>query len=296
MTMKSLLERHGDNLALIIGNGINRYGEDKKATNSWDKLLLNLSNTHLPPDKKFSKIPRGLSLPEFFDILHLYASSEKELQKDFSNFVSEWRFGEHHQYIVEWAKKQKAPILTTNFDSLLADAGDCKLKRTNKKGFTDYYPWDSYYGNELITNPIDSFGIWHINGMQYYVRSIRLGLTHYMGCVQKARIWLHRGRGRKLFDDNLKIWQGNKTWLQIIFGKPLLIFGIGLEESEVFLRWLLIERARFFRKFPYHHQPAWYVEDSKDENQGKKLFLESVGIETIQAYNYEEIYNRSVWD
>ena len=80
-----------------------------------------------------------------------------------------------------------------------------------------------------------------------------------MGSVGRARAWLHRGGDRRLFSgkspDN---WLGKNTWVHIIFNSPLLIFGLALEENEVFLRWLLIERARYFKKFPDRRKKAWY--------------------------------------
>lgn len=48
----------------------------------------------------------------------------------------------------------------------------------------------------------------------------------------------------------MREWDGAASWLHIVFNSPLLIFGLGLEENEVFFRWLLIERARYFKKFP----------------------------------------------
>jgi hypothetical protein len=170
------------------------------------------------------------------------------------------------------------------------------LHRSKKGGFTDYYPWETYYGSNAVRDPSQEFGIWHVNGMQRYHRSIRLGLTHYMGSVERARGWFHKGNEGCLFSGkNVRGWDGAATWLHIIFNTPLLIFGLGLEENEVFLRWLLIERARYFRIFPERRKSAWYVHVGKIDNPGKQFFLSGVGVQTILATSYDEIYGPGTW-
>jgi len=100
--------------------------------------------------------------------------------------------GVHPISLVEWAQESDTPILTTNFEQVLSHAGKCTLHRTKKGGFTDFYPWETYYGTKQIDNPTEGIGIWHVNGMQHYSRSVRLGLSHYMGSVERARGWLHK--------------------------------------------------------------------------------------------------------
>lgn len=297
MKIKSLLKKNKGNLALVVGNGVNRY-RDAHKTNSWEALLLTLARRHrLAVD---SSIPKGIVLTEFYDLLELKSgpsTSTRSLQQDFCTLMQGWQPHDHHKRIVYWAEENDAPILTTNFDNLLARAGGYELlpKRT-KKGFTDYYPWERYYGNSAVESPAPAFGIWHINGMQKYRRSIRLGLTHYMGSAERARSWLYKGEENRLFSGkSVRNWRGVDTWLHLVFHKPLLIFGLALEENEVFLRWLLIERARYFRKFRKRHQPAWFVYTSKKESEGKLYFLEGIGIHPIQAANYEELYSAGTW-
>jgi hypothetical protein len=131
--------------------------------------------------------------------------------------------------------------------------------------------------------------------MQQYCRSVRLGLSHYMGSVERARSWLHKGSQRLFKDGDMGTWDGASTWLQVFFHKPLLFFGLGLSETEVFLRWLLIERARYFKKFPKHHKPGWYIYVSGEHDDGKELFLKAVGIESFAVSSYDEIYAASIW-
>ncbi|MFT4714056.1 MAG: hypothetical protein ACI8W1_002556 [Candidatus Azotimanducaceae bacterium] len=296
MKMKTVLRKHESEIALVIGNGVNQY-DSAKQTNSWKNLLIKLSKQHLP--SKNLSVPEGVALTEFYDVLELRSEKsdiEASLQKQFCDLMDSWKCYEHHKRIVSWAKKNNAPILTTNFESTLSDAGDCTLRKTRKGGFTDYYPWESYYSNQNITEPSREFAIWHVNGMQHYRRSIRLGLTHYMGSVARARGWLHKGNEQRLFSGkNVTGWDGADSWLHIIFNAPLLIFGLGLEENEVFFRWLLIERARYFKKFQGRFRNAWYVHVGDLENEGKKFFLEGVGIKPLRVESYDEIYGAAVW-
>jgi len=296
MKIQTILQNNCSNIALVIGNGINLYG-GARATNSWHDLLVKLAKRNLPSSLR--AVPRGVALTEYYDVLDLKSSKSKSttpLQQQFCDLMSSWQFYDHHKRIVEWAKDNNNPILTTNFESVLSDAGGCTLRRTRKGGFTDYYPWESYYSSKDVSDPSHDFGIWHINGMQHYRRSVRLGLSHYMGSVERARTWLHKGNERRLFSGkNTRGWDGADTWLHVILNTPLLIFGLGLEENEVFLRWLLIERARYFKKFPARKKDAWYISTDETNADGKKFFLDGVGIKFVYANDYGDIYGTEIW-
>ena len=90
--------------------------------------------------------------------------------------MKNWEYSENHKNFVTWAFENNSPILTTNFENTLGQAGSCSLYRFSKKA-KYVYPWESYYSHEEIANPSESFAIWHINGMQRYHRSICLGLN-----------------------------------------------------------------------------------------------------------------------
>jgi hypothetical protein len=312
MNMKQILINQKSDVALVIGNGINRYAQPD-GENSWYELLVGLGKQHFPP--KFSSVPAGISLTEFYDLAELKSTgsaTDSTLQQDFCECMKSWLPCDQHRRIVEWAQKWGRPILTTNFDELLSGAGGCKRFKTKKDGFTDFYPWETYYGIKKIDDPSKEFGIWHVNGMRHYHRSIRLGLTHYMGSVARARALLHGKKGKTLFSGKSRAgWDGAASWLYIVFSCPLLIFGLALEENEVFLRWLLIERARYFRKYPDLKKSAWYVytdredqdkpgeqgsSEKKQPKPGKEYFLEGVGVTPIQIGSYDDIYSNETWN
>lgn len=300
MTFRELLRDHSGNIAFIVGNGINRFQEDSDSI-SWDQLLLRLWRRFAP--NVFESVPKGITITEFYDLLDL-ANQENpnlpfEIQKEAARQLSGSYGQDHHRAFMQKARQLNAPVLTTNFDLILADALRLDLYNLDSGRFTDFYPWSSYYNDQQINDPAQSFALWFINGFIKYPRSIRLGLSHYMGSVTKARGYLHKGTDANLFNGKDRhLWPGHLTWLHIIFNRDLCIFGLGLEENEVFIRWLLIERAKYFRMFPERRKSGWYVapriEQPDDRIVGKHYFLNSIGFELIETMDYNEIY-RDAW-
>lgn len=292
--LENILRSRSGDISLLIGNGIHLHSGANK--NSWASLLGELAVRY---ELGIDHVPKGASATEFFDVLDLHARGRSgELGKAFCSFMRGWQVADHHRRIMEWAVRHDVPVLTTNFDEVLSRAIGAELMRPKVKGFTDFYPWDSRYAHKLLEDPCAGFGIWHVNGTARYSRSIRLGLTHYMGAVQRARAWFHRGDGRLFESKDRVAWPGRRTWLHLIFNKPLLIFGLGLGEDEVFLRWLLIERARYFAKFPERHRDAWYVSPTVPGDPaaaGRKFFLEGVGIRCLEVAEYTQIYDLDAW-
>lgn len=305
--MKNILQNNNGSLALVIGNGINLYHQNG-TTNSWSQLLETLaSKNRLPLSNNSSPIPfsrliQTITLTEFYDLLEMKAPKSKssfDLQTEFCELLAHWKPQHQHFSITEWARAYDVPILTTNFDNTLSAASSATLRhlKNNSHGFTSHYPWSSYYAPHELSSPMHGYGIWHINGMRYYPNSIRLGLTHYMGSVERARKWLYDEDDEIPFEGkNRRNWAGLSTWLHVIFNKPLLIFGLGLSSTEVFLRWLLIERARYFKEFPERYKQAWFVCPQSDLKKGQAFFLEGVGIEVIQTKSFGEIYDPDTWN
>lgn len=295
--MKFLLDTNKTDLALVVGNGINRFDAPPGA-NSWEILLTELARKHIDP--LHAGIPKGVSPTEFYDVLDLVtktATGEKGLQAQFCELMKDWSPLPQHELIANWASRQSAPILTTNFEETLSTPVAAKRNRCGNDKFTAFYPWSTCFSTEPVAHPSSSFAIWHINGLQTYRQSIRLGLSHYMGSVERARSWLHKSGTRLFGADHIDKWPGSNTWLQVFFHKPLLFFGLGLGENEVFLRWLLIERARYFKKFPKRAKPGWYVyvEQEGDLEPGKRVFLNGVGIKPYPVPTYQAIYSENTW-
>ena len=281
--------------ALLIGNGINRY---KYSSSSWDDLLLLLAGKrglNLTKDEKSE-----MSNTEFFDILELAAppattDARGELQKAFCASMKHWTPADHHRQIVEWARRHGRPIITVNFDLNLSVAIGADLHRLKGK-FTDYYPWTSYYADKQITDPAAHFGIWHAHGMMNYHRSIRLGLTHYMGAVERARPWIVGKNGIvNLARKGATNWPGQNTWLQPLFFSPLLIIGFGLSRDENFFRWLFLERARLHKLVPALKTKSWYVTTNTSKVGDRRPFFERLGMELVTVPTYSDIYEADFW-
>lgn len=294
MTLQQLLTDSVGQIALVIGNGINRYDTSDKL-NSWDAMLLDLWQKHTQDGSL--AIPLGISLTEFYDALDLNrVDAQANLQKEFCELLNGWAAKEQHLRVVNWAKHHACPILTTNFDESLADAASLKLHHLQANHFTDFYPWSSYFSETPIASPKQAFAIWHINGVKRYARSIRLGLSHYMGSVERARTLIHKGKGRLFSESRGSDWNGCHTWLDCIFHRDLLFLGLGLDTAEIFLRWLLIERAKYFKAYPQRKRRAWYVYAGTEPAMGKRIFLRSVGCEVVKAQDYDELYASHTWE
>lgn len=286
--LHALLRSHAESACLVLGNGINRYRAAAGAT-SWDALLLELWRAHAFPEAQ--QLPSGLSLTELYDALELRcASPAPDLQKEFCRLMQAWEPGPQHLRLMQTARELALPVLTTNFEDTLARAAEAKLFHLEPQGFTDFYPWSSCFAPHALETPESGFAIWHLNGISRYARSIRLGLSHYMGSVERARGLLNRGGpARFTAGQSIETWPGRRSWLHLFLTRDLLFVGLGLETTEVFLRWLLIERARFFRKHPALARLGWYAHVGP-LSEGQRLFLETTGIEPVEFPDFEALY------
>ena len=190
-------------------------------------------------------------------------------------------------------KELNAPILTTNFDTYISDSLQISKRifkpNDNLYKFNSIYPWNVYFAENDIDNSLDEFAVWHINGMTDYHKSIKLGLSDYMGSVERARKMIQGNSLNEYFNGkNQEYWIGYNTWLHILFNKNLFIFGLTLDENEVFLRWLLIQRAKYSRMYNTQLK-GWYI--NKKIPNGKRFFLEQLGLEVIDIKNYDDLYN-----
>lgn len=298
----NIIEENKEDLAFFIGNGINRYN-DRQSERSWDDLLRQIYNE--VSGANATEIPTGISLTEYYNIIELSVARGMDylsLKKRFIDKLEGWRPGRHHNLISDKARILDVPILTINFDQTIKDSINAtKYPIKRGKSFSDFYPWEVYFSNKEIEDPLSGFAIWHVNGMQDYPRSIKLGLTDYMGMIRKAHPLIHKNDACLYDGKDQPFWAGYKSWLHIIFNKSLFFFGLGLDEQEVFLRWLLIERTKYFRKFPERRKKGWYVSVREIDNgidDGKRLFLEKLGIEILEVQKTESLYDemwRDIW-
>lgn len=285
---------------LLIGNGINRFSNS--TASSWEDLLATISksqNLVLSNEEL-----REMSNTELFDVLDLArpVDDRSNLQRSFCDLMKTWTYGPHHSRIVNWAQRHASPIITVNFDENLAQSADTSFFRQcglpDAPRFTDFYPWRSYFGVEQLSDPTEGFGIWHAHGTTRYARSIRLGLTHYMGSVHRARSWIYRTDGSliRYLQGKSRSWNGVHTWLQPFFCSDVAILGFGFGKDETFLRWLFLERARLHKRFPSKARKGWYVVENNEASHSRKVFFEQLGIELVIANSHAHIYESTAWD
>ncbi|WP_321992530.1 SIR2 family protein [Marispirochaeta aestuarii] len=293
-SVKRIVDNRENDLAFIIGNGINRYYGTSK---SWEDILLELW-------KKFSYNtlgfrPNGISLTEIYDLLdlqNLNDNIENNIQKEVKRIYLNVKPNIEQNKLLERIKINDSQILTTNYDDLMCKSMGLTFYNPIGNELTDYYPWECYYSNRKLETPLDGFGIWHMNGMIKYHRSIKLGLQQYMGNIYRARKWIHGNyEDLKFTEKNQKTWPGMNSWLHILFNKSLCIIGLGLEENEIFIRWLLIERAKYYRRFPERKKQGWYIKLKNEVNDGKDFLLEGLGFQVIEMKEYSDIYEK-IWE
>ena len=69
------------------------------------------------------------------------------------------------------------------------------------------------------------------------------------------------------------------------------IYSYSAYSDEVLLRWLLLERSKYYSLFPYVERNAWYIlPESEQIELGKQYFLNTVGIKIIRVPTYDAIY------
>jgi hypothetical protein len=279
------------NPAILLGNGLNNYC---KLPVTWKKLLIELSNNSIS-DKILKD--NGISYPEIFDVICF--NDEKEivnyssLKEQICKKITAWSGTKRHEEFIDFVRQHEIPVLTTNYDltletSILKKEGK-KPDKTNNRPVIDRYPWYSYYSDHEINNPLCEFAIWHIHGFQYYKRSLVIGAIDYTNTIARLKKWLPE---KTYSSDN--VWIGKNSWIDIFFHCDLIIIGLSLEPQETSLRWLLMERERYFRRHVEKRKKTLFVINSEHDKvgDGKKYFFESLKIDIKKYKLAAEIYKK----
>lgn len=251
-----------DNPAILLGNGINLVNN---TFSNWDELIKKIGGVKIQSE--------GLTNTEIYDFITLRTRNLDLKQKVINNLQSiNMHKLELHRRFLEIVAAYNCPVLTTNFDTALEKAGGLNFYKTTALGFTRYYPWSVYAATAEIGDSLNTFAIWHIHGVVNYKDSIRLGLTDYMGSVEKARKLIYKRKKTLFSAAKPSTWKGADTWLHIWFHKPLIIIGLGLKPDEVFIRWLLIERKKYFNRYPSRAQKTYFLSTGNDNRLDNFLF------------------------
>ncbi len=281
----SLFDYKDSSNIFLIGNGVNLMSDK---TNSWLAILNQLNQ------RKSLKYVEGFPLTEFFDLLVVNSNKDYAFYRDlFIQRIKDKLVNKSnlHKQIYNYCQSNKILILTTNFDhsfqisNQLIPSSDSKLE----SGFTHYYPWQRYYIKE---NSHDT-KLYHINGDMMYKRSIKLSVLDYAKSIN-------------FFDDNYNLnkkkrkkkYKLEETWINDFFNKDkkLVICGLDLGESELFLRHLLIQRNKYIatnrnKITGYYLACSLDFKDNMNKFDRYKLFFDSVGIKIIEYPTYQDIYS-----
>ena len=102
--IKQIIERNRNDIAFVVGNGINRYPNNPNAL-SWDDLLIQLwDKVSL---QTLTRRPNGISLTEFYDILELENTQDINLQREVTELMANWEPLNHHRIITDKIKGLK---------------------------------------------------------------------------------------------------------------------------------------------------------------------------------------------
>jgi hypothetical protein len=278
--VEQIRKRH-NKFALLVGNGPNLAANIMP---SWKELLKSAA------DRPINFELDGLSNTEVYDLVELSSKDQFGVKERVKNKLAlkPSHNLDIHKRLMEFAKNNSLPVLTTNFDEAFEKSVNAELFHIESKGFTRFYTWKTYYGHSQLELPTDGFGIWKVHGDVRYKDSIRLGLTDYMGSAERARKLIHNGDDRLFKGKRQAYWQGHQTWLHIWFNLPIVIIGLKYGIDEVFLRWLLIERKRYLNIYD-DPMNVYFVSKNTPEPAVKNLMI-NLGVQIILINEYSEIY------
>ncbi|MDE0524477.1 MAG: hypothetical protein OXH79_21235 [Boseongicola sp.] len=106
--------------------------------------------------------------------------------------------------------------------------------------------------------------------------SIRIGLTQYIGSVERARrlVYTTEDSLSSLAKGGIERWRGQRTWLDVLFFCPLLIFDFSCKRDENFMRWLCVECARLHKMRQEFEARTCFLDTSANEGPNSRAFFE----------------------
>ena len=282
----------------LWGNGINNYINNscldqlpaESRIPAWKDLIKEVATKiGIKIDLDFGE--KALSYPELFTLLSEHGANDIHKETAFYLAEKSLKKNEIAKVVADKMVEWHCPIITTNFDLVLENTLGLKSYR-NGDGKSDKYPLNYFatFEGEAAKgiNPQRSFAIWHCNGAISKPVSMKLDLSDY--CLYTARLKeflplsSEKYKTKKQFED---------SWLSPFYHNTLVIIGLGLPVSEIYLRWLLLERANTKRKDDSLVGEGYYIYAEEDSSitEGFKEYLKYVEIEPIGYPTWKEMYS-----
>ena len=273
----------------------------------WKELIKNVAKEQKVTLPEVEKVDNGMTYPELFSYITM-ASGLNNTHRIVRNMISCYNTpNEKNMMVREYARHHEIPILTTNYDDYLDY--EPKLRSRWRKNVSQNikYIEEFYTSPHKGVKPFDDAAVWHINGHVQYPLSMRLSFTDY--CNQIVHLTRMIPLQKELQDgriDAKKKKAFEHSWLEIFFRKKLCIVGLGLGKDEIVLRWLLLRRKVLWNRLvgSKDKTTGWYCYslktemklsesiENKEEIQGKKMLLNSLGIVPVEFPTIEELYEQ----
>lgn len=291
----------------LLGNGIN-YALASPVI-SWEKLLYQLAQEvdvqTISDYLETASDEDEISYPELFCLLENLGDTGKKkggsLRKMIADILSQ---PQKSNDLLEYARQNNCPILTTNFDFNIENAIGCKQSRSGKYfsgqwserlQYSSGYRIGEFFAPDTSVSPENQCSVWHIHGHIQSPGTIKISQLDYINAIAYFKKKLFRNCDNSEHRNPVKAendWIAKDSWLNYFFNRPLIIAGCSLKSDETFLRWLLLYRFRRQKEVGQVLQ-SYYLTEKKSAE--KTLFWENIGFKVINFENYDKIYFNKKW-
>ncbi len=310
---------YDDDLSLLLENVIKKLDSDNSilfenaflSANDNYKIKKIISMLLKKQGDNFCQFMDGLTYPEIAELaLHIGNYSIGRLKNKIAENIIEIEnkfINDKHNNLLEFAYTNNLPILTTNYDLALQKSNDdIKIKNNfswiefNRKRDASYlsngyFRHKAFNRNNKNLNVSKEFAIWHIHGAassSSYRNSIKITNKDYANQIKRLSTSINYMKKYNCSSE----WRDYYSWIKILMTNDLVIAGLGLESSEMDLRWILIERFNYHSYLKrvnknYKIPETIFIYTDTIPN-GTKQYFEKLNVKTMSK-EYFEVFNFS---